>query len=393
MNILFLSRWFPFPPDNGSKLRIYRLLSGLSKFHNITLLSFVEQPFADSQALSTQFCSRVEVITWRPYNPGSLKAKLGILGSSPRFISDTHSPEMEMLIRRVVSEEKYDLVIASQLSMAAYYHSFRHIPALFEEIELGLFYDQAANAGNIFKRLRYSLTWFKLNRYLSQLLNSFQACTVVSQQEHQLLTKNLPKHQGKVEVIPNCVDIVDYSGLQLTQPEPDQLIFSGSFRYYVNHDAMVWFVREVYPIIIKFNPQIRLVITGDHGDLPLPSTTNVTLTGYVDDVKPLIASSSVSLAPIWSGGGTRLKILEAMAIGTPVVATTKGAEGLDVRAGEHLLIADTADAFADCVIRILVDKDLRDRLVKNASLLIKEKYDWSAVAPRFLRLVERIAAD
>ena len=103
---------------------------------------------------------------------------------------------------------------------------------------------------------------------------------------------------------------------------------------------MQWFVGRVFPLILEQIPDVELIITGDHANLPLPKTQNVTLAGYVDDIKSLVASCDVSLAPLWSGGGTRLKILEAMACGTSVVATSKGAEGLLVQNGRHLLITD-----------------------------------------------------
>jgi glycosyltransferase involved in cell wall biosynthesis len=136
---------------------------------------------------------------------------------------------------------------------------------------------------------------------------------------------------------------------------------------------------------------VRLVITGQPGERPLPPAENVTLTGFVGDVQPLLASAWISLAPIRLGGGTRLKILEAMSLGTPVVTTGKGAEGLAVRNGEHLLIADTPEAFAAAVLRLLKEPELHHQLADNACHLVSRKYDWVVVWPEFLRLVETVA--
>jgi glycosyltransferase involved in cell wall biosynthesis len=169
-----------------------------------------------------------------------------------------------------------------------------------------------------------------------------------------------------------------------------QLIFSGSFRYQANYEAMLWFIRDVFPRVLERVPDAQLIITGDHANLPVPPVSNIALVGHVSDIHTLIASSWVSLAPLLSGGGTRLKILEAMAIGTPIVSTSKGAEGLEVRAGEHLLVADTPSAFADCVVTILRNRELRDQVSIRARQLVKEKYDWDAVMPQFLQLIERI---
>ena len=133
------------------------------------------------------------------------------------------------------------------------------------------------------------------------------------------------------------------------------------------------------------------MITGDHENLPLPSSQNIILAGFVEDIKSLIASSVVAIAPLQSGGGTRLKILEAMAIGTPVVATSKGAEGLDAKPGENLLVTDEPKMFASYVINLLQDRALRDRISINATSLVAEQYDCSKVMLKFFGLIKEIA--
>ena len=389
MKILFLSRWFPYPTNNGSKLRIYNLLRGLSKHHDVTLLSFADQPNVNPEAPEVRsICSEVQIIPWREFDPNSARAKLGFLSLKPRSIIDTFSPEMAQAITQTLSKQKYDVVIASQLQMAAYYPYFQNIPALFEEIEIGLIYGQANTSVDKAQRLRHTFTWFKLRMYLSQLLRSFKAVTVVSEQEQKLIAQNFP-HIKNIQVIPNCVNMDDYKDIHV-EAKPNTLIFTGSFRYHANHEAMVWFVRDVFPLILEKVSDAQLIITGDHADLPLPSNQSVTLAGYVDDVKGLIASSSVALAPLWSGGGTRLKILEAMAIGTPVVATTKGAEGLDAQTGKHLLVTDEPDKFAKYAINLLADGDLRQKMAGNAHRFVREKYDWAGIMPKLLSLIKQI---
>ncbi len=136
---------------------------------------------------------------------------------------------------------------------------------------------------------------------------------MVSEQERQLIARNFPRNNDSIEVVPNCVQVGEYENHQ-SMLKPNQLVFSGSFRYQANYEAMLWFVREVFPHILEQVPDAHLIITGDRADLPFPSNQNITLAGYVDDIKSLIASSCVSIAPLLSGGGTRLKILEAMAV-------------------------------------------------------------------------------
>jgi glycosyltransferase involved in cell wall biosynthesis len=139
-------------------------------------------------------------------------------------------------------------------------------------------------------------------------------------------------------------------------------------------------------------PTVQLSITGDHGGLPLPEVKGVTLTGMVPDVRPLIANATVSIAPILTGGGSRLKILEAMALRTPVVATSKGAEGLDVQDREHLIIADTPDLFAKAILDLFQQPELREHICENAYRLVRDNYDWEVVHPAFLRVVDQVVS-
>lgn len=390
MNILFLSRWFPYPPNNGSKIRILNLLRGLGRHHSVTLLGFADQPDADLEAPEIRaVCENVQIIPWKEYDPYHWRAVAGLFSLTPRSLVDTFSPAMAEKIMQALSAKTFDLVIASQLSMAAYFPYFEGVPVLFEELELALAYEDPRQNPSRMQRLLRTLTWFKFRFYISRLLKTFRAVTVVSEKERDLVIRNFPDVK-KISVIPNGIDMDEYAGVAL-EPKPNTLIFTGSFRYPVNYEAMVWFVSEVFPLVLDEIPDAELIITGEHLDLPLPSQKNIRLTGYVDDVRQWIATSTVALAPLWSGGGTRLKILEAMAIGVPVVATSKGAEGLNAQNGEHLLIADSPEEFAGHITKLLHDRILVNRITSNARKFVREKFDWDVVMPKFLHLVEQTA--
>jgi glycosyltransferase involved in cell wall biosynthesis len=158
---------------------------------------------------------------------------------------------------------------------------------------------------------------------------------------------------------------------------------------------MQYFLAEIYPLIKQQIPDVILTITGSTKGVDLDGLRldeSVHLTGYVDDVRQPVARSAVCVVPIQQGGGTRLKILEAMALGTPVVATSKGAEGLDMIDGEHLLIADAPDAFAEAVVNVLRDTELRRRLATHARALVEARYDWGPIGQQFVELVEEVTA-
>jgi glycosyltransferase involved in cell wall biosynthesis len=392
-NILFLSPWFPYPPDNGAKLRISNLLAALCDQHRVTLIAAYD-PSSEthSTAKLEEICESVEAIPWRLHPPLGAQRLLSYVNPRPGWALFEPSPLVRQAIEDHVRSGRYDLVVACELSMAVYAESFGRVPALLEDVELGGYRRALDREQPIGQRVRGRAYWWKFVRALETLSDRFCACTVPSEIERQLLKDTAPRF-GAVEVIPNCVDYGSYQSVQGTS-RSGTLIYTGSLTFSANHEAMTFFLQKVYPLITRELPDIQLRITGRRGNRPLPvdpTDRRVVLTGFVDDVRPLIAESWVSIAPLLTGGGTRLKILEAMALGTPVVSTSKGAEGLAAENERHLMIADRPEDFASAVVRMCRDEGLAARLSTQARQLVAEHYDWSAVTPRFLELVERAA--
>jgi glycosyltransferase involved in cell wall biosynthesis len=389
MRILFLSNWFPSPPDNGSKIRVFNLINGLARENEVTLISFKDPDGSQADHHMENICEAVYSIPKKDYDARSVSAILGFFDRRPRVLVDRFAPEMNVRIQDEITSGNYDVIIASQMYMAAYLDSPRNIPAVFEEVEIGVFEDAVNGSPNFLSKVRNQLTLKKMGSYYKNLFPHYSACTVVSKLEKKRLNRMIPGYKP-IEVIPNGVDLSFYRDFH-TNPEPNRLIFTGSFAYWPNYEAMEWFTNLVFPKILSNIPEAQLTITGDSTTRQLTDTRQVVLTGYLDDVRPLIASSWLSLVPIFTGGGTRLKILEAFALGTPVVATSKGAEGLDVINDEHLLIADTPQEFAEQTLRLLQDEQLRDLLVTNAYKLVKHKYDWAVIMPKFICLIQQVA--
>jgi polysaccharide biosynthesis protein PslH len=387
MKILFLSRWRPEPPDNGSKIRISNILKILSERHEVSLITFFDPMESNrSEDVLIPALQDFQLCPYREFDPLSRRALKGFLSPTPRYIVDTYRPEMANLIYRAIEKTQFDLVIASQISMASYYKCFRGIPAIFEEVELGSYWPFDVSQGNVRIRWRKMLTWIKHRKFLSRVLLNFRLCTVASEDECKLAAKAAP-HYPAIFVIPNSVD-VDRFPRNVGYRIPNTLIFSGSLRYGPNREAMQWFLGEIYPMIREQSPEVQLTITGDPGLQSSLPASNAVLTGHVQDMRPLLASSSVCVAPIRTGGGTRLKIIEAFAAGVPVVSTKKAAEGLDVRGGEHLLIADDPYEFAWSVLHLLARPERARQISQNALALVQAKYDWRIVRSRFLNLID-----
>jgi glycosyltransferase involved in cell wall biosynthesis len=392
MNLLFLSRWFPLPIDNGAKLRVFNLLRVLARNHTVTLLSFNDRPEqAPAIAAMQEICEKVIAIPWKTYQPTSAKAILGLLHPNPRAVLDTYSPAMAQAINRTLAASPYDAVIASQIETASYFGCFGALPAVFEEIEIGVPFERYTHAQHPRARLRAGLTWWKHRRYLKRILRRFAACTVASEKERQLLqTSGIRQHA--ITVIPNFVELSDYQPYHPTA-KTCSLIFTGSFRYQPNHEAMCWFIEQVFPAITQRYPDLQLHITGDHLGLPLPSHPNVRLTGHIADegqLRSLLAGALVSIAPLQTGGGTRLKIIEALAVKTCVVSTSKGAEGIAARHGEHLLIADEPQAFAQAVMTVIEDASLQQNLAANGYRLVQAMYSAEAIGQAYENLLHTL---
>jgi glycosyltransferase involved in cell wall biosynthesis len=393
MRILFLSRWFPFPADNGSKIRIYNLLKSLGSEHEVVLLSFVDEPPPSTSVQTLQtICSRIETVVYRGFRAHSVRARLGFLSPMPRSLLDTFSAEMADKVNRVACAWRPDCVIASQLDMIPYAVLVKDAPKIAEEIELTIPYEAYAQASGLAARLRKGLTWWKLSAYLRRTLSTFHLCTVVSSQEQRLARKVTPPTLPVV-VIPNGVDVQSLQSVR-SEPQPDVLIYSGALSYYANFDAMHFFLSEMFPQIVERAPKTQLLITGSTKGVPieqLPNRENVVFTGYVDDISAVVGSSWASIAPLRLGGGTRVKVIESLALGVPVVATAKGVEGLELKRNEEVLVADTPQDFIEATLALLANPDLRTRL-SFAGRRAASRYDWNRIGKHFNQTLTEMVA-
>ena len=391
MRILFLATWFPYPPDNGSKLRAYYLLRGLAEGHQVTLLSFA---FAtarpDALGELRDWCSEIQVAPVDPFalnQAGALRTFL-----SPRPVASRPVPAMSQLAAQALRAQPYDAVIASTGMMIDY--ALQTPPGTARILEehnamTRWAWERYQEASGAAQRARCWLSWRKGRWYEARTYPRFDLLTMVSAADRQATLDAAGRRGPRVEVVPNGVDCA-HNRPGLAQPRPNSLVFNGSLTYSANYDAVQWFLAEVWPRIRAQVPEATLAITGATAGVDLAGLAlddSVTLLGYVEDVRLPVAGAAVAVAPIRQGGGTRLKILEAMALGTPVVATSKGAEGLDVADGEHLLLADDPERFASQTIRLVSDADLHGRLAANARHLVETRYDWQQIGQKFVALV------
>jgi glycosyltransferase involved in cell wall biosynthesis len=393
MQIVFISWWWPYPQNNGSKIRIYHLLRQLSAAHEVTLLSFAEADEATPEQIAhlRTFCQRVEAVPKPQYQPGSLRATLGYLSRWPRSLIDVYSETMARQVQ--VASVGADVLIASQLQTLRYLEAAPHLPGILEEIEVTGFYNAVEQAERNRQRLRAQMTLSKLENALRHLMQRGVALTVVSEAERDYIRRFAPPG-ARIEVIPNGVD-TQANQPDATLPQPDTLIYPGAVTYSANYDAVAFFIREVLPLVRQRIPGAQFTVTGGTGQVDvsdLAAQPGVRFTGYLPEVAPAVRASWATVVPLRQGGGTRLKILESMALGTPVIATRKGAEGLNARHGEHLLLADEPQALAEAVCTLLNDTALRARLARAARALVEQQYDWTSIGRQLVHLSEEQAS-
>ncbi len=388
MKILFLSRWFPYPPDNGARIRVLNLIRYLTQIASVDLLAFhVKAADAEFLEMGLRECRTIGVVPYQPFHPTTIKALRGFFSMKPRSVITTHSKEMARRVKYALSGNHYDLVIASQRDMVDYLDGIDHPVALLEEMELCALYDAYIGERNLLRRFRAFLTWKKSVQYYHRILSEFRATTVVSEEEKQVVQNVSPKGHAVI-VIPNGLDLTRYHGTEV-QPKNFTLLYCGSLTYQANYDAVYHFLESIFPEILAVYPQAKLRVTGAlqgvNLDL-LPNCNNVEFTGYLEDVRPVIAKCWISIVPLRIGGGTRLKILESLAMGTPVIATLKGAQGLAIRSGEGMLIAETSRQFSQYVLDVFERPELRQALSLAGRVSVRA-YDWKKIGPQFNQLI------
>ncbi len=394
MNVLLLTQVLPYPPDSGPKVKTYNVLKYLAQHHDVTLVSFVRgDQLADVTHLR-RYCRAVHVV---PMKRGALHDGTAMLrsfaGGQPWMMVRDDRKAMRDLIDRLVRENKFDVAHADQLNMAQYaqrVHGARTV--LDAHNALWLLYKRLAETmGDGPRKLLLNRDWQLLKVYEGRMCNDFDAVLAVSEEDKRALQEamatssaTLP-HQtgrgGKIVVIPIAVDGDEMAPVQ-RRPDADHILHIGTMYWPPNIDGVKWFIREVLPLVRAQRPDVVFDIVGARPPQELLDLSKadscVNVTGYVDDPTPFLQSAGVMVVPLRAGGGMRVKILNAMAQALPIVTTTLGCEGIAVKHGEHVLIADTPAAFADAVLRVLSDRALGDALGCAGRRLIDMTYDYRA---------------
>jgi len=398
LKVLFFATWFPHPLDNGSKIRVYHLLRGLAAAgHRISLLSFAfDTADVDNAQEVRELCADAQTIQRNPFQRSTLEQRLRFFSPTP--IVSRPVREMVQAARGATAGVRFDAAIASTFVTAPYalMAPAGTVRILEEHNAMSRWaWDRVTAQKGLTRRMYRWLSWYKEHLYESRLFRRFALCTMVSEQDREYCLDHLPGYRGPMAVVPNGVDCLR-NRPGLAEPVPGSLVFNGSLTYRVNYEAMRFFLADVYPRVRLQVPNATLTITGSTAGVDLSGLRldeSVRLTGLVDDVRPYVAGAWACVTPILQGGGTRLKVLEAMALGTPVVGTSKAVEGYNLVPDEHFLLADDAGEFARQTVCLLREPELRARLARAGRAFVEAGYDWRTIGRRFAELCEATVAE
>ena len=389
MRILFLSPRQPLPVRSGAKLREYHFLRALGGAAEVTYLYFADPGTEPLTIQDLPFCRKVAAVP-KPGAYGVLKNIQGILGRWPLPILNYTSAGMSAAVDRAVSDTCFDFVHLDSIHMIRY-----AVAAAARNGRIKAVYNWHNIESEAMRRFSDTTTsrpkkWYaaqtarKLKDCENEILQSAYGHIVCSERERVQLAALVPS--ANVAVVENGVD-TSYFALQGERAQNPRIVFVGAMDYFPNADGATFFAKQIWPRVRNSLPNAELTIVGANPGadvMALNDLAGVRVTGMVPDVRPFYLGALAAVAPLRTGGGTRLKILEAVAAGVPVVSTPLGAEGLDLNDGEHILLAraDDVNSWVAHLTRLAESADLRSQLTANALAVVQSRYDWQVLGSR-----------
>lgn len=392
MRILFLTQVLPYPLDAGPKVRAYYVLRHLASRHAVTLVSFVRTTDTESAVAHLRsFCHRVCTVpmTRSLWRDGWFFGK-SLASGKPFIIERDWTNSMAQQIRQLVSAGAgFDAIHADQLWMAPYALWARQTataapPQIVLDQHNAVFMIPqrlAKGEGNPLKQMALALEARKLLDYEIETCCRFDRVIWVTREDYDALqervaaTRTVP-NSG---VIPICADPEGVAPV-MRRPTCRRVTFVGGLHYPPNAQGILWFAQWVFPQVLAQQPDAVLTVIGKQPppelrELGIPPA-NLEVTGYVVDPQPYLAETGAFVVPLLAGGGMRVKIVEGWTWGMPIVSTTVGAEGIQVRPDENILLADTPEAFANTTVRLLRERQVADRLAENGRAWVLQHYNW-----------------
>ena len=389
MRILWIKTEFLHPVDKGGRIRTYQMLREIAKSHHVTYLTLDDGTAApDAPALASEYATDVVRIPFSPPakgTPGFFRDLLGnVFSPLPYAVSRYKSAAMAREVARLA--DKVDVVVCDFLAPAVNVPRTVGTPAvLFQHNVEAMIWERHAAVATGIKKRYMAEQWRRMERFERDECLRFDHVIAVSPQDTEVMRARYGV--SRVSDVPTGVDIEYFTSSGNAERRPRELVFTGSMDWMPNDDAMIWFATDILPLVRAKVPDVHVTIVGRTPSARLQALaagSGMEVTGRVPDVRPYLERASAFIVPMRVGGGTRLKIYEAMSMGLPVISTSIGAEGLPVVDNETAVLRDDPRSFADAVIRLLEGDDERRRIGDAGQRLVRARFGWSGVADAFM---------
>jgi polysaccharide biosynthesis protein PslH len=396
MRILWVKAGKLLPVDTGGKIRSFNILKKLARSNTVTFLSYYGGPKDPGyeEALAVELRGAHCIHTGAPEN-GTAKEVLDYIRqlphSAPFAISKFSDSRVMQALRDWLPSNRFDVAVCDFLCASPNFPRELCLPCLLfqHNVESILWKRMASTESNPVRKVAYKIEARKMERYEREALRRFHHIIAVSETDKQHMLEMDPT--CSISVVPTGVDTEKYQVFSSASGDPPRIVFTGSMDWEPNIDAMEWFCREIWPTIVNHVPQAKFQIVGrnPHSRVKQLASSTIEVTGTVASVTDYLREAAAVIVPLRIGGGTRLKIFEAMAMGKAVVSTTIGAEGLDVTSGDDCILADTASSFGDSILALLADRPLR-RKYERAAAALAARYDWGNIAWQFEDVLKKV---
>jgi glycosyltransferase involved in cell wall biosynthesis len=396
MKILIISHFLPYPPKGGSPLRNYNLLKETAAEHELHMFAFYQKVhLKDGGSLEKRveeigkFCDHLEVFPI-PTDRSAMSFRMLLLGNlfsrQPYSAWRFYSRDIELAVKRHLDKhEDFDLLQLDTIALANFVRVAPELPTVLvhQNVESQLLYRRSEYLGNPLAKRYMAYQAWKLKQFESWADRRVDCHTTVSEEDKQTLAAHAPN--AEIMVVPNGVD-PDYFRPTDDSQDSNNLIYVGGMTWFPNLDAIRFFLDDIWPAVKQQVPEARLTHIGRQTTNEFQSRADtdrsLNFLGFVDDIRPDMTRAGVYIVPLRIGGGTRLKILDAMSMGKAIVSTSIGCEGIEVTDGHDIVIADTAADFAARTVELMKDPARREQIGRHARQTVEQKYAWPVIAPR-----------